>query len=229
MLKAEPSSEIQTRKSAEIQIGNEILSLFPDKFAWWETQRTIFIADCHFGKVAHFRKSGIGLPSHAGTETFAQIHRILLEMKPVRLVLLGDVFHSEYNEDFERFRQWRSLFPQIKLDLVLGNHDKASLKHLPSMGMEIHQNLLLGPFYCSHEPDFASEMGFNLCGHLHPGVSLVVGHQHVKVPCFWKGTNHLCFPSFGTFTGSVSIRPKPTDVFYAVTGKSIRVLEGWVL
>lgn len=214
---------------AEIFIGSECLVLFPGKYAWWEKEHILFIADSHFGKIAHFRKSGIGLPSHAGTETFSLIHRILLEMNPNKLVFLGDVFHSDFNQDFERFKTWRALFPQMEVDIVLGNHDKAGFAHLHSMGINLHNELVLGPFYCSHEPAFPSSRGFNLCGHLHPGVSLSIGHQHVKVPCFWKGEHHLCFPSFGAFTGSVAIRPHASDVFYAISGSSIRRIEGSVL
>jgi len=216
-------------RSAQIQVGGEFLELFTEKFAWWAKERTLFIADPHFGKIAHFRKSGIGVPAHAGTETFSQIHRILIDKTPGRLVFLGDVFHSDYNQDFELFRSWRKRFPDLIVEMVLGNHDRAGFAHLHSMGINLYSELVLGPFYCSHEPAFPSSRGFNLCGHLHPGVSLSIGHQHIKVPCFWKGDHHLCFPSFGAFTGSVSIRPHASDVFYAISGSSIRRIEGSVL
>jgi DNA ligase-associated metallophosphoesterase len=229
MLKAEPISLQQSQPFFELQVGPETLQLHAGKFAWWPKERTLFLADCHFGKIAHFRKSGIGLPSRAGMETFSNIHRILLRFNPEKLVLLGDVFHSDYNQDTERFRNWRSLFPEMEVILVLGNHDKASFTHLHTLGIQIKENLLLGPFLCSHEPDFEQDLGFNLCGHLHPGVTISVGHQHVKMPCFWKGINHLCFPSFGAFTGSVSIKPTSKDLFFAITGKNIRILEGSIL
>jgi DNA ligase-associated metallophosphoesterase len=214
---------------SELWVGGECLHLFPEKVAYLPSLKTLFVADCHFGKIAHFRKSGIGLPSHAGMETFGQLHRLLVEINPERLVFLGDVFHSEFNQDFDRFQKWRALFPSLKVDLILGNHDRAGFHHLNSLGMEIHSALKLGPFYCTHEPDFNSLNGFNLCGHLHPAVSLSVGSQHVKVPCFWKGENHLCFPSFGTFTGSVSIRPKADDLLFAISGNRIRPILGSVL
>ena len=215
---------------AEVHIQTELLKLSPQKFAWWESERTLFVADCHFGKIAHFRKFGIGLPSLAGTETFAQLHKLLLEMKPLRLIILGDIFHSDFNIDFERFALWRKQFPGIIFDLVLGNHDKWGFFHLPSLGLNIHKELTIGPFYCTHEPNFNSEKGFNFCGHIHPGVSLFgAGRQHVKVPCFWKGENHLCFPSFGVFTGCVAVKPKKHDQIFAISGSKIRMLEASTL
>jgi len=206
------------------------LTLFPQKFAWWEKEETVFLADCHFGKIAHFRKSGIGIPSHAGTESFSDIHKIILAMKPRRLVILGDLFHSDFNKDFERFKIWISQFSDTQFDMVLGNHDKASAGHLYTLGINVYPNLILGPFFCTHEPDFDSALGFNLCGHLHPAVSLQgLGRQHLKVPCFWKGENHLCFPSFGTFTGSVAVNAQKTDLLFATTGSIIRLIEGFAI
>lgn len=209
-----------------ILLKGEVFKLSPKKFAFWEGERILFIADCHFGKIAHFRKSGIGVPTLAGTETFSQIHHILLEVKPLRLVILGDIFHSDFNLDFERFGIWRKQFPEIVFDLVLGNHDKAGFLHLHAMGLNIHMELSIGPFFCTHEPDFKSEKGFNLCGHIHPGVSLYgSGRQHLKVPCFWKGENHLCFPSFGAFTGCVAVKPNKQDQLYAISGTKIRLID----
>jgi DNA ligase-associated metallophosphoesterase len=163
-------------------------------------------------------------------ETFGQLQQMLLSVPARRLVLLGDVFHSDVNQDFDRFRQWRKGFPNLHIDLVLGNHDQAGRAHLGNLGVDLHDNLVLAPFYCSHAPESDSPKGFNLCGHLHPGVSLSgKAGQHVKVPCFWKGENHLCFPAFGQFTGSVAVKPKPEDLLFAITQNKIRCLEGRIL
>jgi DNA ligase-associated metallophosphoesterase len=220
---------LQNSLGAELQICGETLLLFPQKFAYWHKERTIFIADTHFGKVAHFRKSGIGLPSNAGLETFAQLHYILIEWKPDRIIILGDIFHSDFNQDFERFKTWRAQFETVEFVLVLGNHDETGFSHFSNLGLTVHNSLILGPFFCTHVPDFQSSRGFNLCGHIHPAVSLSVGRQHINVPCFWKGDNHLCFPSFGAFTGSVPIKACLNDLIYAISGTRIRLLEGSVV
>jgi len=216
---------------AEVLLAKEeVFQLSPQKYAFWEKEKIIFLADCHFGKVAHFRKSGIGVPSHAGMETFTKIHQILLEMRPLRLVILGDIFHSDYNIDFDRFGLWRKQFPDIIFDLVLGNHDKAGFSHLHTLGLNIFHELIIGPFHCTHEPNFHSKKGFNLCGHIHPGVSLFgSGRQHLKVPCFWKGENHLCFPSFGAFTGCVGVKSNKQDQLFAISGTKIRMIEASAL
>lgn len=206
------------------------LALYPEKVAFWPEEKTLFIADCHFGKVAHFRRSGIGIPRSAGDEGMIRLHQLVQRLQPTEILFLGDVFHSDYNQDFERFRLWRASLPAIAFRLALGNHDRAARHRLEGLGLEVQPEWQRGPFYCTHEPAFPSEKGFNLFGHLHPALSLPgSAHQHVKVPAWWMGPHHLCFPSFGPFTGSVAIQPRESDVFFAVAGRTLRRVEGAVL
>lgn len=213
-----------------LRAGGTSLTLLPSKAAFWEEEGVLFVADCHFGKVAHFRRAGIGIPGPAGDEGLIRLHRLVTELKAREILFLGDVFHSDYNADFDRFRLWRDSLPGVVFRLALGNHDLASRHRLNETGLEVASVWQRGPFHCTHEPDFPSARGFNLCGHLHPALSLTgTANQHVKVPAFWMGPGHLCFPSFGPFTGSVAISPRPEYVFFAVTGNRIRRVEGAVL
>lgn len=209
--------------------GEEVI-LLAGKALYWPTEKILFVADCHFGKVAHFRRAGIGLPQEAGLDTFADLHKLLHRFPVDKLVILGDAFHSEANQDTDRFRQWRMLFPELGIDLILGNHDMASLRELRHLDVRLFPELTLGPFTCRHDLPSQPEAGlFYFFGHLHPGVTLSLGRTHVKVPCFWKGPNFLCFPAFGRFTGSVAVNPDDTDELFALTPGKIHRLQGlWV-
>ena len=39
-----------------------VLELLKERAIWWEQKRILFISDLHYGKAAHFRKSGIPIP-----------------------------------------------------------------------------------------------------------------------------------------------------------------------
>jgi hypothetical protein len=104
--------------SFEINLAGEDLLVSPRKVLYWPKEKTLFLADCHFGKVAHFRLSGIGVPQEAGNQTFAELNQILVSLKPDRVVFLGDLFHSRVNQDFERFALWRNGFSDIDFQLV---------------------------------------------------------------------------------------------------------------
>ena len=48
-----------------VQINNNHLILHPSGAVYWEEKQTLLLADVHLGKVAHFRKNGISVPSKA--------------------------------------------------------------------------------------------------------------------------------------------------------------------
>lgn len=178
------------------------------------------LADVHLGKVAHFRQSGIGIPAGAGHESFLMLHQLIQEKAPKRILFLGDLFHSRYNSDFEKFAQWRSQFPQIEFLLVMGNHEVETRALYERLGLTLFDQLELGPFSFTHE--MTSSDLFNLSGHVHPCVSLAgTGRQHVKVPCFWFGKTFGVLPAFGEFTGNHPVRPGEEERVFAVAGPKI--------
>ncbi len=218
-----------SRSFFDLDVSGQTLRLHAGRFAEWREENTIFVADAHLGKIAHFRRAGFGLPSEAGDDTFARLSALLIEMRPKRLIFLGDLFHSDFNGDFPRFASWRKEFPGVDVWLIPGNHDRAGQKHLHSLGIEIRPPQSLGPFFLQHEPG-DTESGFLLCGHLHPAVSLSgKGRQQIRVPAFWQSLNSLCFPAFGTFTGAARISAGKEDVFYAISGDHLHRIPAHIL
>lgn len=206
----------------QLVIRQEEIIFSPLKVAFWPKEKTLFIADCHLGKVAHFRKSGIGIPAEAGNDTFHLMQKAMKEYQPQRVIFLGDLFHSEINPDFERFIIWKSNFQQVDFHLVRGNHDKASGPHLEKLEIGLHARLEMGPFVCTHHPEFDLVDGFNFSGHIHPAIHLSgIAHQSATCPCFWIGNNFLVFPAFGAFTGLAKIKPLPGDTVLAIAGSKI--------
>jgi len=219
----------QSSLYVDLSVAGQTLRLHPDRYAEWREEKTIFIADAHLGKIAHFRRAGFNLPGEAGGDTFSRLSGIMEAARPERLVILGDLFHSDFNEDFLRFADWREKFPQTDVWLIPGNHDLAGRKHLHSLGIRIEEPCSLGPFFLRHEPD-ETDKGFLLCGHLHPAVSISgKGRQHLRVPAFWYNPAFLCLPAFGTFTGTSGIIPESEDVFYAIAGITINPIPARIL
>lgn len=213
----------------DLPVGGDTLRLHAGRFAEWKEEKTIFIADAHFGKIAHFRRAGINLPGDAGADTFKRLTDILETFRPQRLIVLGDLFHSDFNEDFPRFAAWRQQFTETDVWLIPGNHDRAGQSYLHEVGLVVKAPQVLGPFFLQHEPAEISE-GFLLCGHLHPGLSLGGrGRQHVQMPAFWLSGHMLCFPAFGSFTGNASVQPHRNDVFFAVAGNELRKIPASIL
>lgn len=210
----------------EVEIFNETLELWPQKAVRWKKKNVLFIADLHLGKINHFRRSGIAVPSKANDRNLELLIDLLNFTKPERVICLGDLFHSHYNPEWEVFGELVKHYNNVSFELVLGNHDIMSKIQYQRKGISLHDTLRLGPFIFTHHPLTDVEMQcYNIAGHIHPGVNLQgKGKQSLTLPCFYFGACAGLLPAFGMFTGLARIRPKKEDkVFVIVEEKIVEV------
>jgi len=208
----------------EIELLNEKAVLLPQKALWLKTKKTLLLADLHFGKINHFRKSGIPVPARANDKNTEALIAVVQATKPDRVIFLGDLFHSHYNEEWEVVGQIRKHFVNCAFELVLGNHDILSELQYERNNLKVYLNELReGDLILTHEPMTHVPMGsYNLSGHLHPGVQLRgTGRQAVTLPCFYFGKNQGILPAFGSFTGLARIQPKKEDRIFVIADDKI--------
>ena len=103
----------------EATIGGEQMRLLWQKALWLPVHRTLVAGDLHFGKVNHFRKAGIAVPSGANEKNTENLIDIINQNRPERVVFLGDLFHSHYNEEWQVLGQVLQNFPNTQFELVL--------------------------------------------------------------------------------------------------------------
>ncbi|MDX2000945.1 MAG: ligase-associated DNA damage response endonuclease PdeM [Chitinophagales bacterium] len=200
-------------------IAGEKLLLHPLKAIWWERVKTLLIADLHLGKQGHFRKEGIPVPETVAEKNWAHLRYLLDEFQPETVIFLGDLFHSHMTQEWGDMELLVKIYPHIRFELVIGNHDKMPEFIYRQAGIGIHaQHLILPPFIISHEPlETADEQYYNLAGHIHPAVRLAgKGYQFHRAACFWFKERCGVLPAFGQFTGLYSVHPKATDKIYVV-------------
>lgn len=207
----------------QVSVANEVLSLLPQRMLFWEAQSMLVIADLHLGKVNHFRKAGIAVPIQANAKNLEELVSGIQKTKPTRVLFLGDLFHSHYNDEWEAIGQLIKHFSGISFELVLGNHDVLSEYQYVKHGIVLHEELTINPFLFTHHPleDFKGEL-YNLSGHLHPGVKLVgKGKQQLTLPCFYFGKHQGLLPAFGVFTGMALITHKKSDQVFVIVENEI--------
>ena len=177
------------------------------KLVYWEEKSSLILSDIHIGKITHFRKNGISLPYSPALNNLNTLKSAIQDYNPKEIIFLGDLFHSEYNLEWE---EWLTFFKTSKLSftLIIGNHDPIKFK---IQNVNILKYLCVENLYFSHYPikdlDF-----FNFCGHVHPSFIINgVAKQKIKLPCFYLSKNHLIFPSFGEFTGTHNMKLKNSD------------------
>jgi DNA ligase-associated metallophosphoesterase len=197
------------------------LLLLPEKAVFWKEQQILIVADIHLGKVGHFRKAGIAIPKKMEQDDLAELSDLIHRYSPKTILLLGDLFHSELNNDWDWLVLWRSLFTDLRMILVLGNHDVLNKALYSDLRFELFEHFDAGPFRFSHEPfekKFLPKGGlYVISGHIHPGVVLKgAGRQILTLPCFHFGKRQAILPAFGKFTGKVRMKNSKEDQIFAV-------------
>jgi uncharacterized protein len=212
----------------ELRIRNNTFLLLPQKAIYWKEQNTILLSDLHIGKIAHFRKAGIALPQEGAQNNFNRLDEIIATTQPTNILFVGDLFHSDVNQEWDQFCNWRKQYPNIKMDIVLGNHDRLPPNFCDEYQIDIHPTeLSIAPFVFAHHPreNFTADE-YVISGHVHPVVSLGgMARQYVTVPCFYFGLQQAILPSFGYFTGGYAIEISESDTVVAVAQNKLFAVQ----
>jgi DNA ligase-associated metallophosphoesterase len=207
------------------EIRGEQLLLLAEKAIYWQDRKTMIIADLHFGKISHFRKSGMAIPQEAITENWRKLVRLLTRFPIDRAIILGDLFHSDYNREWDQFVKVISQFRSIQFDLVIGNHDIINKELFREAGIHVSDKYLVDkPFLFVHdEADIPNNIeNYVFCGHIHPGVKLKApGMRSLVVPCYHFNKTRCVLPAFGNFTGYVCLKQKKGDQIHVISDEKV--------
>lgn len=208
----------------QLRIKNNTFLLLPQKAIFWKEQKTILISDLHIGKISHFRKAGIAVPKEGFENNFIRLDEIITNNKPSSIVFIGDLFHSDVNQEWSRFCAWRKKYKKIKMDIVLGNHDKLPDNFCEEYQIDVYTDELhVHPFTFAHHPREIHKKGeYIISGHVHPVIYLNgTARQSMTTPCFYFGKQQAILPSFGYFTGGYSIDVSDTDSVIAILNNTL--------
>lgn len=200
--------------------GHRVLAT-PTRALVWE--KTIFIADVHFGKDATFRSASLWTPPGATQDNLSRLSALLRTYRARRLVILGDLFHSVHAaETVPAIRRWRNRRPGCEVFIIAGNHDRHAGNIARECGFQMEaEGFPLGPWTLRHHPAQTSP-GFTLCGHIHPVATLQgQGRQRLRLPCFLVSSTQCTLPAFGAFTGGHVVRPHLDEAVLAIAENTI--------
>ena len=221
-----------TSSSLAIELAGEKLELCPERCLWWEKERTLIVSDIHLGKAAHFRKHGIAIPGDVNADNLKRLEALILTHQPDCVLVLGDLFHSSLNSEWDDFRDWLEKINQDcavnEFRLVEGNHDILPGHAFDGMRIQRCASWSKGPFEFVHEPtDFSAARSpgkIGVAGHLHPALLLHgKAKQRLRLPGWWfqQENQALIMPNFGTFTGSSAVKMKVGDQFWIATEEAV--------
>lgn len=210
----------------EIELCGERLVLLPERAAYRPGDRTLLVADPHFGKAAAFRALGVPVPGGTTAENLARLTATVERTGAESIVFLGDFFHARAGRaarTLAALAEWRRAHPHLDLTLVRGNHDRHAGD--PPGELEIRcvdGPLPAAPYAYAHHPQPAPAC-YVLAGHVHPSVTLRgAGRQRERLACFHLGPHVGILPAFGSFTGTVDVTVIPGDrVFVVADGQVV--------
>jgi DNA ligase-associated metallophosphoesterase len=208
----------------EVEIGGVQVEL-DGRAVVWGAERTVIVADTHFGKDATARAVGAAVPEGTTRADLGRLDALLDRHGAERVWILGDVFHSQFSAEsrtMAALMEWRAARADLEIEIVMGNHDRRAAKLPGRLGMEIlPTGTARGPWRLAHEPTEMDD-GHVLCGHVHPGVRLAGGARaRLTLPCFVAGGRRTILPAFGGMTGAVAQRPLAGERFFVVVGDEV--------
>jgi DNA ligase-associated metallophosphoesterase len=207
----------------KITCFHEELCITNQRVLFWESQKSLILSDLHIGKSAHFQKSGIPIPSNILKTDLERLKKLILHFSVENLIIVGDLFHAEYNKDLDEFKIWLSQFKNLRIQLIKGNHDILSNSIYSNFNIEVfNTEINVNSLKFVHDNVKQNIDYFTISGHTHPGVFIKgKGRQRIKLPCFQVTENQLILPAFSLFTGLNTKQAPKNCKSYAFTEDGI--------
>lgn len=197
-----------------LSVAGTTLLLLPEKAAYWPDEKTLLVADAHFGKAATYRALGQPVPAGTTAANLQRLDRLLAAHDCRQLIFLGDFLHGPGSgaATLQALANWRKRHSDLACLLVRGNHDARAGDPPPQLHIEIvDEPCLRGPFALCHMP--ATHLTHHvIAGHVHPVFRLLGrARQRLTLPCFSSGPGMTLLPAFGSFTGGYIIERNEDD------------------
>jgi len=206
----------------DIRFGNEILTLTNQRVLFWEAEEALILSDIHIGKTAHFQQHGIAVPDNILLKDLQRLKALIVNFNPKKILVVGDLFHAEYNQNFDVFIQWMQQFDGLEKILIRGNHDRFSTQFYENLGFHTKKQQAYNALVFVHDAVKVSAGKHYISGHIHPGVRIKMkGRQYLKLPCFQVNPQQLILPAFSLFTGLNTRSTLEGSVNYAFTEDAI--------
>ena len=189
----------------DVFFANQNFSIFPNGELYWQNKKTLIISDLHFEKGSFFSETRQFIPPFDTIETLRQLSKFIDDHPVEMIIFLGDLVHDKFA--FQRMTQeakelFFEILKNINCTLTVGNHDDTSF--LKDIGLNLTENIIIDDICFSHHPRIDKK--FSVFGHYHPKVRLKINSRGIWTSCFIANKEKLLMPSYGYFTGGLSIK-----------------------
>lgn len=216
-----PNEETLDARIATIDVAGVTLAADLSGALFWEAQRLLVVSDLHLEKGSSFAARGVLLPPYDTVATLGRLAAVIAHYDPRAVIALGDSFHDRNAHkrlsapDRETIASMQTRRDWI---WISGNHDPA----LPSdLGGSVASEVAIGAIVFHHEPTGAAG---EIAGHLHPKARVATRARWMERRCFASDGERAIMPSFGAYTGGLSIRDDAFAKIFQTVGFMAHVL-----
>jgi DNA ligase-associated metallophosphoesterase len=188
---------------------------------FWEEQSLLVVSDLHLEKGSSFAARGVLLPPYDTVATLSRLAAVIARHDPRMVIALGDSFHDRSAHDRLSAPDREAILGlQARRDWIwiAGNHDPALP---PDLGGVVASEVAIGPIAFRHEPTGAAG---EIAGHLHPKARVSTRGRSMERRCFACDGMRAVMPSFGAYTGGLSIRDEAFARIFQTLGFMAHVL-----
>jgi DNA ligase-associated metallophosphoesterase len=188
---------------------------------YWDDERLLIVSDLHLEKGSSFATRGILLPPYDTAATLARLATVIARYDPRRVIALGDSFHDAdaharvASSDRDTIAAMQAGRDWI---WIAGNHDP---KPPASLSGSVASELAIGPVCFRHEPTGAAG---EIAGHLHPKARVATRARSIERRCIASDGVRAVMPSFGAYTGGLSIRDRAFEKIFATLTFTVHLL-----
>lgn len=216
-----------SRACHRVRIGALAVDLLPGGGAHLPEHSALVVADLHLEKASAFAARGAMLPPYETLDTLTRLARIVGDVAPRTLILLGDSFHSAAH-GIERgsaaFEAIAEIAGRAEIIWIAGNHDPVLPAALPGRSLP---GLDIGDVRLRHE---AAEDGLReIVGHHHPSAVLMTRAGRQRRKCFLVSPARLMLPAFGELTGGLDARSRILRALFPDSSTKAVLINGDVL
>ncbi len=159
---------------------------------------------------------------------FDRLEQMITGYGVQKVVLLGDLFHSQLNSDWQDFALFVRQHTTVEWLLTVGNHDIIPPEKYHETGILYAPEYRIGnSIICRHEPEQKGPRDMlQLTGHIHPGYTLhAAARMQYRFPCFYYDTPILTLPAFGGLTGLYPVEKNTHNRIFVVVEDAVKEVK----
>jgi metallophosphoesterase superfamily enzyme len=204
----------------EIRPGWRVSS---ERSLYLESEKTLVIADIHWGYADSHRRAGNLLPLWGDAEIAQRLRRLLDHYRPLRMIWLGDSLHTEKSAHVAE--EFLGTVPgTVDVIVLAGNHDRK----WPRANADEYR---LGTCYFHHGDKVRTVApgDIEIVGHIHPAIAWSDGAGlRLKVPALVESPRRIIMPCFSDWSSGAAWNGKleADEKTWLISRRRIWVMKG---